>query len=1164
MKQYLSSLTRLIVGSIILSTLVFPPQHSVFAAPILTVTPITWNVIGLDSNNVNAGPNNYPIGVRVCNTGDTTATNVTATFVWDSANANINLRSGSLNPITLSSLANGACSDFYFEVAITRTAAAYDTSRQYHINVIATGLGTISTPIPREVYVEHLVSQNRNSVLDVQVDGVSVTAGGSMNLLVGNTYTITLLSDTATNGYEQIETFINFPNTIFQILSVGTTYSATGGTDSNAASKLYANGCGWIDDPTSPNYRSCTGVGKYGGTITTTYVVKIIGGGGTSTPLSTLIYDFSGSSYHYNSDFALSTRVANISDPSSCTQQTIAQWTFNNTTAPSTGIGSLTTAGIIGPTYVTASGNGTNPAIAYTGWDNAGSANEYMQFAVSTVGYYAIEFSFGGERAGTQAPTTGAILYSSNGSTFTTTASTVTLPNNGTWTNFTPFDFSSINALNNNVSSAFRIYASGGGGGTQANRAAWFDNVTVSGCALPASINLQKTGTIDPTIVPPNNETNIGDHVNYTIVITNDGGVPLTDITLDDSKAASLTCIPALAGLTLMPGQIVTCTGFYVPTQADFDAGSVTNTATADSAQIGPVSDSTTQTLTQSPAFALAKAASPTTYITLGQTITYTYTLTNTGNVTLTAPYSVTDDRVASVDCSAAASPLSPGQSTTCTATYTITPADISAGSITNLATASATFGSTQVNSSQASATITYIAPTNTPTSTPTNPPTFTPTATPTNTLTNTPTNTPTTTNTPTDTPTSTPTDTPTSIPTNTPTNAPTDTPTNTPTDTPTNAPTFTPTNTPTFTPTNTPTSTMTSVPTFTSTSTSIPTQTNTPTNTPTNIPTTTPVPSSDLNLNKSVNSSNPNIGANVTFTLVVTNIGPDNATGVEVTDQLPSGFTFVSANPSQGSYSIATGIWTVGNLTVNATATLTITASVNTTGSYTNTAEITASDLVDPDSIPNNQNPNEDDRDTTPLTPRSGGGGSNNTPTPVPAAPAVASSFLIPVTGFKPGITTDLSHVPYAVYSDTDITIEIPALSLNIPIVGIPKTDGNWNVAWLGNQAGWLEGSAFPSWNGNSVLTGHVYLSNGKPGPFAKLHELAFGDQIIVHAFGQKYIFEVRTNAIIAPNDKSVMKHEEKPWVTLVTCTDYNQKTGTYKNRYIVRAVLMKVTVDK
>ena len=47
-----------------------------------------------------------------------------------------------------------------------------------------------------------------------------------MTLMVGNTYTIELAGYTATQGYNQLESFINFPNTIFQILSVSTTYSA--------------------------------------------------------------------------------------------------------------------------------------------------------------------------------------------------------------------------------------------------------------------------------------------------------------------------------------------------------------------------------------------------------------------------------------------------------------------------------------------------------------------------------------------------------------------------------------------------------------------------------------------------------------------------------------------------------------------------------------------------------------------------------------------------------------------------------------------------------------------------------------------------------------------------------------------------------------------------
>jgi len=171
-----------------------------------------------------------------------------------------------------------------------------------------------------------------------------------------------------------------------------------------------------------------------------------------------------------------------------------------------------------------------------------------------------------------------------------------------------------------------------------------------------------------------------------------------------------------------------------------------------------------------------------------------------------------------------------------------------------------------------------------------------------------------------------------------------------------------------------------------------------------------------------------------------------------------------------------------------------------------------------------------------------------------------------IPDTGFAPNAKTDLSNVPLESYSTLagNIWFEIPSLGVRTTIVGVPLRKGNWNVSWLGRQAGWLEGSAFPTWDGNSVVTGHVYLSNGLPGPFVNLSQLKYGDTIIVHANGQKYTYEVRANKVVNPNDASVFKHEERSWVTLVTCKEYDEKTDSYRKRVVIRAVLLKVEEDK
>ena len=79
-----------------------------------------------------------------------------------------------------------------------------------------------------------------------------------------------------------------------------------------------------------------------------------------------------------------------------------------------------------------------------------------------------------------------------------------------------------------------------------------------------------------------------------------------------------------------------------------------------------------------------------------------------------------------------------------------------------------------------------------------------------------------------------------------------------------------------------------------------------------------------DLAVVKTVNNPTPNVGTTITFTITLTNAGPDTATGVAVTDLLPAGLTFVSATPSQGTYNPGDGAWTVGTLSTEHAATLT------------------------------------------------------------------------------------------------------------------------------------------------------------------------------------------------------------------------------------------------
>ena len=104
-----------------------------------------------------------------------------------------------------------------------------------------------------------------------------------------------------------------------------------------------------------------------------------------------------------------------------------------------------------------------------------------------------------------------------------------------------------------------------------------------------------------------------------------------------------------------------------------------------------------------------------------------------------------------------------------------------------------------------------------------------------------------------------------------------------------------------------------------------------------------------DLVLAKTVSDPTPNVGEIITYTVTLTNNGPDTATNVRTTDLLPAGLTFVSATPSQGTYDPASGTWVVGTVTTSSPQTLMIRARVVSPTPQANIATITHSDQFEP-----------------------------------------------------------------------------------------------------------------------------------------------------------------------------------------------------------------------
>ncbi|WP_050370621.1 DUF7507 domain-containing protein [Streptomyces acidiscabies] len=237
-----------------------------------------------------------------------------------------------------------------------------------------------------------------------------------------------------------------------------------------------------------------------------------------------------------------------------------------------------------------------------------------------------------------------------------------------------------------------------------------------------ATVNVsQNPGLSVKKTVAETGDLNAGQTLHYSFKVTNTGNVTLSPTRINETAftgsggAPTVTC----PNVQLAPGTSLTCTATYTVTQADVDAGTISNTATATGTppNNGTPVTSTPSTVvvpfTAKPALTVAKSADKQNVV-VGDVITYSYKVTNTGNVTMRnvsvaeGTFSGSGTRP-TPSCPAAAGSMAPGASVTCTATYTVTQADVDAGKIDNAATATGTppTGGTPVSSPPGTTTVT-------------------------------------------------------------------------------------------------------------------------------------------------------------------------------------------------------------------------------------------------------------------------------------------------------------------------------------------------------------------------------------------------------------------------------------------------------------------------
>ena len=224
---------------------------------------------------------------------------------------------------------------------------------------------------------------------------------------------------------------------------------------------------------------------------------------------------------------------------------------------------------------------------------------------------------------------------------------------------------------------------------------------TVTNIAVATGVPVDESGTVDAqddaVITVENKSISIdkiastlslqaGGKITYTYNVTNTGTVTLIGVTVSDDKLGEIT----LVDTTLEPGESTSGTAEYTTTSGD--VGSLINVATATGNPIdqsAPVvaTDNATVSVTEektppAASISIVKVANKTS-LRYGGTITYTYTITNTGDITLNN-VAVSDDKLGAITL--ADTTLEPGESTTGTASYTTDRDDV--GTLTNIATA--------------------------------------------------------------------------------------------------------------------------------------------------------------------------------------------------------------------------------------------------------------------------------------------------------------------------------------------------------------------------------------------------------------------------------------------------------------------------------------------
>lgn len=282
-RTFLWRVLLLIAVVVLASGLFFQPRPVRGQDTPLLLELITWNILGLDEDDLSNSPNTYVVAARICNLTNDPLPNLRVTFTWEDGDGDSAIQlvtSDNSTPSTVSvplgTLPPEPCWILPIQVRVARDSASIDETRTFSLEVTADGVDADDRPsVEQKLLV--VPFQQRDPASGVHAPAPDVS--GPDVVEVGQTVAYTIHSGPISADYNQLVHQVFFDPSIFRIIGIHAVHETA--PQNMNDDQFYADACGWNYDEDDDSFTCNDSSRVVGGSSSVTFTVQVVGTGET-------------------------------------------------------------------------------------------------------------------------------------------------------------------------------------------------------------------------------------------------------------------------------------------------------------------------------------------------------------------------------------------------------------------------------------------------------------------------------------------------------------------------------------------------------------------------------------------------------------------------------------------------------------------------------------------------------------------------------------------------------------------------------------------------------------------------------------------------------------------------------------------------------------------